>query len=74
MNRIKVNFICGTYRFVEFDSMHVEGEFTIFNLGDETQLTAVTRNMTYFEKATPAPESRDVDRPQMRFSSDKKNA
>ena len=31
--------------------MHLNGPFVIFNLGDETVLTAVTRNMTFFEDA-----------------------
>jgi hypothetical protein len=33
VQRIKVNFLGGSNRFVE---MHVTGEFTIFNLGAET--------------------------------------
>jgi hypothetical protein len=34
IHKIKINFLC------------VNGDFTIFNVGAETQLTAVTKNIT----------------------------
>ena len=58
MHKIKINFMCGQYRLVDFDKMHVNGELMIFNLAGETQLTAVTRNISYFERMKPLPESR----------------
>ena len=62
MHKIKINFMCGQYRFVDCDEMHVNGELMIFDLAGETQLTAVTRNISYFERMKPLPESRSLNR------------
>jgi hypothetical protein len=52
----KINFVNGSWKTIEFDQLLTHGEFTIFNLEDESVLTAVTRNMTCFEKAhSPEP-------------------
>ncbi len=62
-SKIKINFVGGAWCFVDFDTMHVNGEFTIFDLAGETQMTAITRNVTYCEPMKqPPPESRDPDR------------
>jgi hypothetical protein len=60
MHRIKVGFLGGSWRTITFDEMLLNGPFVIFNLGDETVLTAVTRNMTFFE---PVEDARAPSRP-----------
>jgi hypothetical protein len=50
---IKINFVNGTWRTIEFDQLLTHGEFTIFNKGDETVLTAVTRNIAWFQTVEP---------------------
>ena len=60
----KVNFVNGTWRVIEYDQLCERGPLTIFNLEGRPVLTAVTRNMTFFEPVAEEPEktSRDVDR------------
>ena len=41
----------GGYRFVEFDELWTHGEFTGFNLNGVTQMTCVTKNLSYCEPA-----------------------
>jgi hypothetical protein len=46
--RIQIRFVGGSYRTIEFDTLATHGDFAIFNMGDETVLTVVTRNMVCF--------------------------
>ena len=50
IRKVKVSFLCGSYRFVSFDELCIDGEFLSFNLKGETELTCVTRNVVYFER------------------------
>jgi hypothetical protein len=62
--KLRVDFIGGSWKVIECDDWKVDGQLTRFTNEDKivlTVLTAVTRNMTYFEPARDLPEtSRDV--------------
>ena len=57
-NRDELNqdcFLYGSWRIIEFDELHVNGEFKFFNRGEKAVWAAVTRNMGFFEPVIETP-------------------
>ncbi len=50
IRKVNITFSCGAYRFVSVDELCIDGEFQSFNLKGETGLSAVIRNVAYFER------------------------
>jgi hypothetical protein len=55
--RVKINFLNNTYRFIQFDKLEEDSAFLRFSLAGEIQLVAAIASVSYWEIAT-SPESR----------------